>query len=83
MGESLSARVDRKQLEALGQLVDAGQLHPQVEAVLPLDQVREALERVGAATHTRQDRAADRAVALRIQPLRYLACASGVKVCTH
>jgi NADPH2:quinone reductase len=35
-----------KRLEAIGRLVDAGRLRPQVEAVLPFDQVREALERV-------------------------------------
>jgi hypothetical protein len=33
-------------------LVDAGQLGPQVDAVLPLDRVREALGRV-ASRHTR------------------------------
>jgi hypothetical protein len=33
-------------------LVEAGQLRPQVEAVLALEQVREALERV-AGRHTR------------------------------
>ena len=37
---------------ALSGLVDAGTLRPQVEAVLPLDQAREALTRV-AGRHTR------------------------------
>jgi NADPH2:quinone reductase len=51
-GESFAAHVDRQRLEQLGRLVDAGQLRPQVEAVLPLEQVREALARV-AGRHTR------------------------------
>jgi NADPH2:quinone reductase len=51
-GESFSAYVNRQRLEALGRLVDAGKLRPQVEAVLPLEQVREALRRV-AGRHTR------------------------------
>jgi NADPH:quinone reductase len=51
-GESFAAHVDRLRLEALSRLVDAGQLRPQVEAVLPLSQVREALGRV-AGRHTR------------------------------
>jgi hypothetical protein len=38
-------------VEALGRLVDAGALRPQVEAVLPLDQARQALTRV-AGRHT-------------------------------
>jgi NADPH:quinone reductase-like Zn-dependent oxidoreductase len=50
--ESFAAAVNRQRLEALRRLVDAGQLRPQVEAVLPLEQVREALERVGGR-HTR------------------------------
>jgi NADPH:quinone reductase-like Zn-dependent oxidoreductase len=50
--ESFSAHVDRQRLEALRRLVDAGQLRPQVEAVLPLEQAREALGRV-AGRHTR------------------------------
>ena len=51
-GESFAANVDRHRLEALGRLVDSGKLRPQVEAVLPLEQAREALARV-AAGHTR------------------------------
>lgn len=51
-GESFAAHVTRQRLEALSQLVDAGQLRPQLEAVLPLDQARAALERV-AGQHTR------------------------------
>jgi NADPH:quinone reductase-like Zn-dependent oxidoreductase len=50
--ESFAAHGSRQRLEALGRLVDAGRLRPQVEAVLPLDQVREALARV-AGRHTR------------------------------
>jgi NADPH:quinone reductase len=50
-GESFAARVDRQRLTALGRLVDAGHLRPQV-TVLPLDQAREALARV-AGRHTR------------------------------
>ena len=51
-GESFAAHGGRERLEALGRLVDAGALRPQVEAVLPLDQAREALTRV-ARGHTR------------------------------
>ena len=51
-GESFAAQGGRQRLEALARLVDAGQLRPQVEAVLPLGQVREALGRV-AGRHTR------------------------------
>jgi NADPH:quinone reductase len=51
-GESFAAHVDRERLEALRRLVDAGALRPQVEAVLPLEQAREALRRV-AGRHTR------------------------------
>jgi NADPH:quinone reductase len=50
--ESFAAQVTRPRLEALARLVDEGRLRPQVEAVLPLDDVREALRRV-AAGHTR------------------------------
>jgi NADPH:quinone reductase len=50
--ESFAANVDRPRLEALSRLVDSGKLRPQVEAVLPLDQAREALARV-AGRHTR------------------------------
>jgi NADPH2:quinone reductase len=51
-GESFAAHGGRERLEALGRLVDAGTLRPQVEAVLPLEQAREALARV-AGRHTR------------------------------
>jgi NADPH:quinone reductase-like Zn-dependent oxidoreductase len=51
-GESFAASGGRQRLEALSRLVDAGALRPQVEAVLPLDQAREALARV-AGRHTR------------------------------
>jgi NADPH:quinone reductase-like Zn-dependent oxidoreductase len=51
-GQSFAAHVDRQRLEQLGRLVDAGRLRPQVEAVFPLEQVREALTRV-ARRHTR------------------------------
>ena len=51
-GESFAARGGRERLEALARLVDAGTLRPQVEAVLPLDQARQALTRV-AGRHTR------------------------------
>jgi NADPH:quinone reductase-like Zn-dependent oxidoreductase len=50
--ESLDADVTRQVLEAIGRLVEADRLRPQVEAVLPFEQVREALERV-AGRHTR------------------------------
>jgi NADPH:quinone reductase len=51
-GESFAAHVGRERLEALSRLVDAGTLRPQVEAVLPFDQAREALTRVNGR-HTR------------------------------
>ena len=51
-GESFAAHGARQRLEALRRLVDTGKLRPQVEAVLPLDQAREALARV-ASRHTR------------------------------
>jgi NADPH:quinone reductase len=50
--ESFAANVDRQRLEALSRLVDSGKLRPQVEAVLPLEEAREALARV-AGRHTR------------------------------
>jgi NADPH:quinone reductase len=50
--ESFAANVDRDRLEALGRLVDNGKLRPQVEAVLPLTQAREALTQI-AGRHTR------------------------------
>jgi NADPH:quinone reductase-like Zn-dependent oxidoreductase len=51
-GESFAAHGGRERLEALSRLVDAGALRPQVEAVLSLDQARQALTRV-AGRHTR------------------------------
>jgi NADPH:quinone reductase-like Zn-dependent oxidoreductase len=51
-GQSFAAHGGRERLEALRRLVDAGTLRPQVEAVLPLDQARQALTRV-AGRHTR------------------------------
>jgi NADPH2:quinone reductase len=51
-GEPFAARVTRPRLEALNRLVDAGLLRPQVSAVLPLDQARDALALV-AARHAR------------------------------
>lgn len=51
-GESFAAHADRQRLEELARLVDAGQLRPQVEAVFPLEQAREAMARV-ASGHTR------------------------------
>ena len=51
-GEPFAARVTRPRLEALNRLVDAGTLHPQVSALLPLEQAREALAQV-AARHAR------------------------------
>jgi NADPH:quinone reductase len=52
IGESFAAHGGRERLEALSRLVEAGALRPQVEAVLPLDQARQALARV-AGRHTR------------------------------
>ena len=51
-GEAFAARGSRPRLEALSRLVEAGTLHAQVEAVLPLDQARQALAQV-AGGHTR------------------------------
>jgi NADPH:quinone reductase-like Zn-dependent oxidoreductase len=51
-GVPFAARVTRQRLEALNRLVDAGTLRPQVSAVLPLDQARQALAQV-AARHAR------------------------------
>ena len=47
-----AADVNRERLEALNRLVEEGKLRVAVEAVFPLDQAREALERV-AGGHTR------------------------------
>jgi NADPH:quinone reductase-like Zn-dependent oxidoreductase len=51
-GESFAAHVDRERLEALGLLIDAGKLHPQIETVMPLSAAADALRRV-AGRHTR------------------------------
>lgn len=51
-GESFAAHGNSGRLTALRHLVEAGSLRPQVEAVLPLEQAREALTRV-AGRHTR------------------------------
>ncbi len=51
-GDPFAARVTRPRLEALSHLVDAGRLRAQIGAVLPLEQAREALNRV-AGRHTR------------------------------
>jgi NADPH:quinone reductase len=51
-GEAFAAHINRERLEALRRLVDAHTLHPQLEATLPLEQAREALQRV-ARRHTR------------------------------
>jgi NADPH:quinone reductase-like Zn-dependent oxidoreductase len=51
-GESFAAHGGRQRLEELGRLVDTGKLRPRVEAVLPLDQARQALTQV-AGRHAR------------------------------
>jgi NADPH:quinone reductase-like Zn-dependent oxidoreductase len=51
-GESFAAHVNRERLDALRPVIGAGRLRAQVEAVLPLEQAREALQRV-ASRHTR------------------------------
>jgi NADPH:quinone reductase len=51
-GETFAAHVTRQRLEALRRLIDTGSLRPQVQAVLPLDQARQALAQV-AGRHTR------------------------------
>jgi NADPH:quinone reductase len=51
-GDAFAARVTRPRLEALSQLVEAGTLRPQIEAVLSLEQARQALAQV-AGGHTR------------------------------
>lgn len=51
-GDTFSVDVTQQRLEALGRLVDAGKLRPRIEAVIPFEHVREALERV-AGGHTR------------------------------
>jgi NADPH:quinone reductase-like Zn-dependent oxidoreductase len=47
-GEPFAAYVDRQRLAALNRLVDAGALRPQVSAVLPLEQVGQALAQVAS-----------------------------------
>jgi NADPH:quinone reductase-like Zn-dependent oxidoreductase len=51
-GGEFGAQITTHRLAALSDLVDAGKLRPQVDAVLPLNQVHEALERI-AGRHTR------------------------------
>lgn len=51
-GEAFAAHGGRPRLEALSRLVDAGTLRPQLAAVLPLEQARQALAQV-AGGHTR------------------------------
>jgi NADPH:quinone reductase-like Zn-dependent oxidoreductase len=51
-GDPFATRVTRPRLDALSHLVDAGRLRAQIGAVLPLEQAREALNRV-AGRHTR------------------------------
>jgi NADPH:quinone reductase-like Zn-dependent oxidoreductase len=51
-GQSFSADTTRQRLEAIGRLVEAGKLRPQIQSVLPLEEASEALERV-AGRHTR------------------------------
>jgi NADPH:quinone reductase-like Zn-dependent oxidoreductase len=50
--ESFAAHVGTPRLAEISRLVDAGALRPQLDAVLPLEQAREALNRV-AGGHTR------------------------------
>jgi NADPH:quinone reductase len=50
--ESFGAHITRQRLEALARMVEAGQLRPQVEVVLPFEQAHEALEQV-AGGHLR------------------------------
>ncbi len=38
-------RPDREQLTRIGELIDAGRIHPVIEAVMPLSQARQAFER--------------------------------------
>jgi NADPH:quinone reductase len=51
-GEAFPAHITRQRLEALNRLFNEGKLHAEIEAVLPLEQAREAIERV-AGGHTR------------------------------
>jgi NADPH:quinone reductase-like Zn-dependent oxidoreductase len=50
--ESLDADITRSGLETLSQLVEEGSMRVELDAVLPFEQVREAVERV-AGRHTR------------------------------
>ena len=70
MGESLDADVSRQVLKAIGRLVEAVRLRPQVEAVLPFEQVREALKRV-ASGHRGQNRTPDWELAVGAPVLRW------------
>lgn len=51
-GESFAAHATRQRFEALSRLIEAGRLRPQIQAILPLDQARQALAQV-AGGHTR------------------------------
>ena len=51
-GEFFNAEVNRRRLEALNQLIEAGALRAELDAVFPLDRAADALEQV-AAGHTR------------------------------
>ncbi len=50
--DAFAATVNRQRLDALTRLVDAGTLHAEIEETFPLEQARQALERV-AGGHTR------------------------------
>jgi NADPH:quinone reductase-like Zn-dependent oxidoreductase len=52
IGGEFGAQINTHRLAALSDLVDAGTLRPQIDAVLPLNQVHEALERI-AGRYTR------------------------------
>jgi NADPH:quinone reductase len=51
-GEFFGAEVDRRRLEAVNELIEAGGLRAELDAVFPLDRAADALEHV-AAGHTR------------------------------
>jgi NADPH:quinone reductase-like Zn-dependent oxidoreductase len=51
-GEPFAANIDRQRMEEVSRLADAGKLNSQVETVLPLDQVRQALAQI-QGRHTR------------------------------
>jgi NADPH:quinone reductase-like Zn-dependent oxidoreductase len=60
-GEWFASAINRQRLEAVGRMVDAGTVRPQVQTVMPLAQAREALARVA-------DRHTQGKIVLRIQP---------------